>query len=250
MKVQRIGRLLQLLSTMTFCQSVATATTIIQLGSASSFAVLAGSGVTNTGTTVINGDIGSFPTTSIGLAGVTLNGVNYAGNAVTQTAKNDSILAYNDAFGRIATTIYPAVQELGGLTLTSGVFNNPTSFGVTGQLTLDGGGDSNSVWIFQAGSTVTTAASSQIVLTNGALASNVFWQVGTSATLGASSIFEGTILAKESISFGSGAQLTGGAFAETGAITMIGNTINAVPEPSGAILLCSGLAMSVIRRKR
>src|SRR6185369_13168139 len=127
----------------------------IPLLSATSFAVLAGAGITVAGavnSTTITGDIGTFPTPSItGLGNVVLNGVNHAGDAVTQTAKNDLVTAYNDAAGRPPTTTYNPIFDLGGQTLPPGVYRDPTSFGITGTLTLDAGGDQNAVWIFQAG---------------------------------------------------------------------------------------------------
>src|ERR1039457_4898948 len=167
------------------------------LGSADSFAVLAGSGITVAGavnSTTITGDIGTFPTPSItGLGNVVLTGVNHADDAVTQNAKNDLLVAYNDAAGRSATTSYGPIFDLGGLTLTPGVYKDPSSFAITGTLTLDAGGDTNAVWIFQAGSTLITATSSVVHLINGAQPCNVFWQVGTSATIGTSSTFVGNI---------------------------------------------------------
>jgi len=209
----------------------------IPLLSATSFAVLAGAGITVAGavnSTTITGDIGTFPTPSItGLGNVVLNGVNHADDAVTQTAKNDLVTAYNDAAGRPPTTTYNPIFDLGGQTLPPGVYRDPTSFGITGTLTLDAGGDQNAVWIFQAGSTLITAANSSIVLINGAQAANVFWQVGSSATLGTGSSLAGTIMALESITLTTGASLSGRALARNGAVTLDANSI-AIPQ-SGSV---------------
>ena len=198
----------------------------VDLGTASSFGVLAGSGITNTGATTINGDIGTFPTTSIiGLGTVTLNGVNNAGNAVTQQAKTDLVTAYNDAAGRAPTTVFAPVFDLGGLTLTPGVYNNLTSFGLTGTLTLDGLGDPNAVWVFQTGSTLITASGSNVSLLNSAQACHVFWQIGSSATLGTNSDFAGNILALTSITLNTGATVNGSVLARNGAVVLDANSI-------------------------
>jgi hypothetical protein len=215
------------------------------LGSAHDFAVLAGAGITVAGavnSTTITGDIGTFPTTSItGLGNVVLNGVNHAGDAVTQNAKGALGAAYTDAAGRTPpTTTYSPIFDLGGLTLTSGVYNDPSSFGITGTLTLDAGGDPNAVWIFQAGSTLTTASYSKVDLINGAQACHVFWQVGSSATIGTYSDFVGTILALEDITLDPYATVNGrvlaGANQTSGAVELKGyNTITVptcIPEAS------------------
>ncbi|MEK6273689.1 MAG: ice-binding family protein, partial [Actinomycetota bacterium] len=129
----------------------------VPLGTADSFAVLAGSGITNTGPTTVNGDIGTFPTTTItGTATLTVTGINHGGDAVTQGAKTDLVTAYNNAAGQGPTS--PIVADLGGQTLTPGVYNSASSIGLTGALTLNGGGNPNAVFVFQAGSTLTTAS--------------------------------------------------------------------------------------------
>jgi hypothetical protein len=120
----------------------------VNLGSAGSFGVLAGAGITVTGPTTITGDIGTFPTSSItGFGNVTLTGTDHAGDVVTQNAQNDLSTAYNDALGRTATITYAPVTDLGGLTLAPGVYNDPSSIAITGTLTLDALGDPNAVWI-------------------------------------------------------------------------------------------------------
>ena len=149
----------------------------VDLGTATRFAVLAGSGITNTGVTTITGDVGTFPTTTeTGFGTVTILGTNHMGDAVTQAAKNDLVTAYNDAAGRTPVII---PTELGGTTLTPGVYaSNDGTFQITGTLTLDGNGLENPVFIFQTATTLITALGSSVSLINGALACKVFWQVG------------------------------------------------------------------------
>ncbi len=210
------------------------ATPEIGLGTADSFAVLAGAGITNTGPTTITGNVGSFPTqTQTGFASVTLTGTNHAGDAVTQQAKDDLVTAYGDAAGRGPTTEIPT--DLGGQTLAPGVYDSAAgTFGNTGVLTLDGQGLTNPVFVFQTESTLITASNSSVVLINGADACNVYWQVGSSATLGTSSDLSGTIMALTSITMTTGATLEGRALARNGAVTMDTNTITraACTEPT------------------
>jgi hypothetical protein len=213
--------------------------TTVPLGTASSFAVLAGSGITNTGSTVVNGDIGSFPTTTIsGFPPGLVNGTNHGGDAVTQGAKNDLVTAYSNAAGKTPVTTVPT--ELAGSTLTGGTYSAASgTFGLTGNLTLNGGGDSTSVWVFQMASTLTTATGSSVTLIGGAQSCNVFWQVGSSATLGGSTTFRGNILALTSITLVTGATIDGRALARNGAVTLDTNTITpstcaAAPTPTPA----------------
>lgn len=193
------------------------------LGTAGSFAVLAGAGITNTGPTTIKGDVGSYPTTTqTGFGSVTLSGgTNHAGDAVTQGAKTDLTTAYNTAAGSGPTT--PVAADLGGQTLTPGVYNSASSLGLTGTLTLSG--TSSDVWIFQAGSTLTTASGSSVVFIGGATACNVFWQIGSSATIGTGSAFKGVIMALDSITVTTGATIDGRALARNGAVTLDTDTI-------------------------
>ncbi|MEY2570060.1 MAG: hypothetical protein QOE63_410 [Acidimicrobiaceae bacterium] len=195
----------------------------IGLGQADRFAVLAGSGITNTGTTWMAGDLGSFPTPSeTGLSTATWTGTNQAGNAVTQQAKIDLTTAYNQAAGADPTTA--VATELGGRTLTPGVYGGPT-LGITGTLTLDTLGNPNAVFVFKAASTLITASSSAVIVLNGGTACNVFWQVGSSATLGTSSHLIGTVLADTSITATTGATIQGRLLASNGAVTLDHNTI-------------------------
>ena len=196
----------------------------VGLGTANSFAVLGGSGITNTGPTTVTGDMGTFPTPSeTGFGSITLSGTNHAGDAVTQAAKNDLITAYNDAFGRKPATSVPV--ELGGRTLLAGVYSSPT-FGMTGTLALDAKGNANAEFIFQAGSTLITASSSQVLLLNGADPCHVVWQVGSSATFGTGTHFVGDVLAHTSITATTGATFRGRLLARDGAVTLDTNTIN------------------------
>lgn len=199
--------------------------TTVGLGTATNFAVLAGSGITNTGPTTINGDVGSYPTTTqTGFGSITLIGTNHMGDAVTQGAKTDLTTAYNDAAGRTPVTTVPT--ELGGTTLTAGTYTAASgTFGITGNLTLNGQGDPNAVFIFKMASTLTTATSSSVTLIGGAQSCNVFWQVGSSATLGGSTHFKGNILALTSITLVTSATVDGRVLARNGAVTLDTNTI-------------------------
>ena len=200
------------------------ASTGVPLGAADSFVVLAGAGVTDTGSTKLNGDLGTFPTTTItGLSSMTITGTNHAGDGVTQQAKTDLVTAFNNAAGQGPTS--PISGDLGGRTLTAGVYNSASSVGLTGTLTLDAAGNANAVFVFQAGSTLTTASGSQVALTNGAQACNVFWQIGSSATLGTNSSFRGTIIAQQSITVTTGTTVEGRVLARDGAVTLDTNTI-------------------------
>jgi cell division septation protein DedD len=202
----------------------------VNLGTAKSFAVLAGTTITNTGATTITGDVGLHPGTAVtGFTTVTLDGAQHLGDAVALDAKNALVTAYNEAAGATPVTNVPT--ELGGTTLKPGVYASDT-LGLTGTLTLDGEG----LYIFQAASTLITAPNSVVALINGASACNVYWQVGSSATLDTSTSFKGTIMALTSIALNTGATLQGRALARNGAVTMDHNTIDssacAAPSPT------------------
>lgn len=199
----------------------------VDLRSAAAFAILAGAGVTNTGATIINGDLGTSPTGTInGFPPGIVNGTIHAADPIADQAKLDLTTAYNDAQGRSLNAI-SLPGDLGGLTLAPGLYVNSSSSGISGSgvLTLDAQGNSSATWIFKMGSTLTTGTGSQIVLAGGANAANIIWAVGSSATLGVNSIFKGTILADQSISLATGAVADGRMLARIGAVTLQGNTV-------------------------
>jgi len=204
------------------------AATAIGLGTADSFALLAGSGATNTGPSVINGDLGSSPTPAVvGFGGApngTVNGSIHQADTLAAQAQADLITAYNDAAGQgPANTL---ATELGGQTLTPGVYNSQSgTFGITGTLTLNAQGNPNAAFIFQTASTLISASASQVRLINGAQPCHLYWKVGSSATLGTSSDFAGNILALQSISLNNGVNVNGRLLARNGAVTLINDTI-------------------------
>src|ERR1700722_4378696 len=206
-------------------ESAVAATAAVNLGTAANFAVLAGSTITNTGPTVVSGDIGLSPGTAItGFPpGSQSTGTTDVANGVALGAENDLITASTDAAGR--SPFVTVSGDLGGTTLVSGVYRSTSSMGLTGTVTLNGAGNPDSVFIFEAGSTLTTASTSTVLLENGAQACNVFWQVGSSATLGTTTNFAGSILATTSITLNTGATVNGRVLALGGAVTMDDNTI-------------------------
>jgi hypothetical protein len=212
----------------------------VLLGTADGFAVLAGSTITNTGPTVINGDLGLHPGTVVtGFPPGTVNGAQHVADAVAQQAKTDLVTAYNDAAGRPNSGTLP--PDAGGQTLTAGVYRTGSvpSLGLTGNLTLDAQGVQGAVFIFQVASTLTTATASSVTLINGAQACNVYWQVSSTATLGTTTAFKGNILATTSISVNNGVNVEGRLLARNGAVTLINDTVTraqcaAAPAPGPA----------------
>lgn len=217
-------------TTSTNPSSVALQSTVqatVPLAGASGLALLAGSAISNTGATTVNGDIGLSPGSSIGgfPPGI-LVGTMHINDAIATQAKLDLTAAYNDAAGRTATDIVTLSGNLGGLTLTPGLYKSTSSLAISsGDLTFDAKGNPNAVFIIQIASTLTTTSGRKVILSGGALASNIFWQVGSSATFGTTSVFKGTLLVMQSITFNTGATLDGRALARTGAVIMAGNTI-------------------------
>lgn len=200
--------------------------TTVQLGGVDNFAVIAGSAVTNTGATVITGDLGLSPGTSIGgfPPGI-LNGTLHINDAIANQAKLDLTAAYNDAAGRVATDMVTLSGNIGGLTLTPGLYKSTSSLAISsGDVTFDALGDANAVFIIQIASSLTTTSGRKVILAGGAQASNIFWQVSSSASFGTTTVFKGTVIALESITFDTGATLDGRALARNGAVTMDGNT--------------------------
>ena len=205
----------------------------LALGAACSFGILGATPVVSSiGPTIVTGDIGIWPALSItGFPPGTLTGVEHLGDSVAMTAQGDLTTAYNNAAGAAGGAVLTA--DIGGQTLAPGVYRTTSAqptLGITGNLTLSG----NGIYIFQIVSSLTTAAGpgkSQVILAGGAVSHDVFWQVGSSATLGSGSTFQGTILAQASITAGTGAILNGRVLARTGAISLDSNPVNVPPCP-------------------
>jgi hypothetical protein len=256
----RIGRLTAAaITTLFVCEAVpASAQTAPPLGTAQSYAVLAATTVTNTGPSVIGGDLGLSPGTAVtGFPpGLVSGGTIHAADAAALSAQSSLTTAYNSAAGQ-SCTLDLTGQDLGGKALTPGVYCFSSSAQLTGTLTLNGQGNAASVWIFKIGSTLTTASSASVVMSGSGSPCNVFWQVGSSATVGTSTSLVGNILALTSITMTTGANLIGRALARNGAVTLDTNNINAltcaatpVPTlPQGFVLLLAlGLAsLGVLR---
>jgi|SRR5579859_950939 len=220
------------------------------LGLASTFAVLGGSTVTNTGLTIVNADLGVSPGTAVtGFPGGKLvGGLLHAGDLLAGLAQADVTTAYNNLAGQVCPSGNDLTgQNLGGKTLAPGVYCFSSSAQLTGDLTLDARGDANAVYIFKMGSTLTTASAASVLLINGGSPNNVFWQVGSSATLGTSTAFIGNILALTSITVTTGTTVAGRALARNGAVTMDTNSVGLVgiapsnPLPSIPTTLNSSL---------
>jgi hypothetical protein len=207
----------------------------LSLGAATSFAILGASTVTNTGNTVITGDLGLYPGTSItGFPPGTVSGTIHDTDAAAQAAQAAALATFTAGNALPGGVTLPG--DIGGTTVTPGVYKSASSLGITGTVVLDGGGNPNASWIFQIGSTLTTAAGNSVVsLINGANAANIFWLVGSSATLGTNTTFNGTIIAQASVTATTGANVTGGRLiALTGAVTLDTNhvTVSLSPGPS------------------
>jgi type VI secretion system secreted protein VgrG len=231
----------------------------IPLGTAQRFAVLGGSTVTNTGPSVIHGDVGVWPGTAItGFPpGLVVGGALHVNDAIAHQAQSDVTAAYNVFAGMLSSHELTG-QDLGGMTLTPGVYHFSSSAQLTGRLTLNAQGNPDALFVFQMGSTLTTASASSVLTINGADGCNVYWQVGSSATLGTDTAFEGNILALTSITLNTRASIVEGrALARNGAVTLDSNsisnecaTITAVPLPVGASLGVIGLvAVTAVRRR-
>ena len=239
---------------------------IITLGSAQSFAVLGGQTVTNTGSTTITGDVGVWPGSAMtDQVDISLSGAFHVSDAVAQLAQSDLTSAYIDLAGRPVTSTLTG-QDLGGMSLAPGVYFFSSLAQLTGTLTLDFGSTPNADFVFQIGSGLTTASNASVIVLNAGSTGAVFWQVGSSATLGTGTAFEGNIVALTSIWLGTGATIgCGRALARNGEVTMDTNTISgtcsadtgggggggSVPEPGTVTLLGIGLGAGVLGfRKR
>lgn len=211
-----------------------------QLGTAGNYAVMAATAITNTGPTIVNGDLAIGPGDSSSVTGFppgVVTGEMDMANADSVLAHTDLVTAYDDAAAE-TTTVNLTGTDLGGLTLTPGTYTFDSSAQLTGTLTLDGQGSTNATFVFQIGSTLTTASASRVALINGAGSCAVFWQVASSATLGTTTDFQGTIMAMTSITMNTGATigvgglgLGGRALAMNGALTLDTNIIT--PPPAG-----------------
>ncbi len=214
----------------------------VNLQSDAGFVILAGSLISNIPTSAITGNIGLSPAarsfiTGFGLTEVT--GTIYAADdvapagvpALLTAAKGDLTTAYNDAAGRTAMDIVLLAGNIGGLTLTPGLYKSSGSLQISsGDLTFDAKGNADAVFIIQIASTLNTSSGRNVILSGGAKASNIFWQVGTSATLGTTSVFKGTIMANQSISLNTGAAVEGRLFARIAEVTLASNVV-VIPAP-------------------
>ncbi|MDP3837153.1 MAG: ice-binding family protein [bacterium] len=203
----------------------ANAATKVSLGTADNFAVLAGSAITNTGSSVINGDLGITPGTSItGFPEGVINGLTQVANPAAVQAQVDLTTAYLNLSGQTPVSTIPT--ELGGTTQMPGIYDSADgTFAITGALTLDGQGDPDAVFIFKTATTLITDGASTISLINGVQACNVFWYVGSSATLGANSVFKGNIITFTSATLTTGANVEGRVLARNGAVTLDSSTV-------------------------
>jgi hypothetical protein len=219
--------------------SAAPLATAPDLGAAASFAVLGGSTVTNTGPSSVIGNLGVSPGSAVtGFPPGIYTGTIYTG-AAAAPAQSAVTTAYNALIAQPCTTDLTG-QNLGGLTLTPGVYCFSSSAQLTGNLVLNAQGNANAVWVFRIGSALTTASNASVAMINGGTSCNVFWQVSSSATLGTGTAFKGNLLALESITVNTGASMVGSALARNGAVTMGTNSIST----------CSGTTAIAMRELR
>lgn len=206
------------------------ALTYVSLGKAGNFVVLSGQTITNTGSTVINGNVGLYPGSSItGFPPGVVNGVVHKADAVAGEAKDALNAAYTDASGRSGAPV-PLSGDLGGMTLKPGLYVSATSMGLTsGDLTLDAGGNQDAIWVFKMGTTFIAMVNRKVLLVGNAKADNVFWSVGSSATIGVNSTMVGNFLTHTSITVQTGATMLGRFLTQVGSVTFDSNTVNRPP---------------------
>jgi len=232
--MKKLSLLLPVVAALIHCpMATAQQQSTVFLGSAGSFGVLSGTTVTNTGPTIVNGNLGVWPGTAItGFGPGVVNGREEAGTVVAQDAQASLNIAYNDAAARTSVNIVGVAGDLSGRTLTPGLYKSTSTLSLSGTLTLEGSG----VYIFQIGSGLTVGSGGTVVLSGGATSANVFWQVGSSATLGTTANFKGNILALTSISLATGARLNGRALAQHGAVTLDTNDVT-IPLGAGVLVV-------------
>ncbi|MCI4330898.1 MAG: DUF3494 domain-containing protein [Thermoplasmata archaeon] len=220
----------------------------VPLGSASNFRILAGTTITNTGATTVKGNIGVSPGAAVtGFPPGKVSGKIHKADTAAANAQRDLVTAYNDAMGRTKCPVSVA-GNLGGKTLGPGLYKSTSSLMISsGDLTLTAHGHSGAVFIFQITTKFTTTAGRHVILAGGAQAKNIYWAVGSSATLGTTSVVYGNILAHKSISMATGATLHGRALAHIGAVTLAGNHVSHLPF-SGAVISAGTIASTPAAR--
>jgi hypothetical protein len=211
------------LAAVTGAPAASAAQPTVGLGTAAAFSVLAGQTVTNTGPSVLAAELGVSPGSAVTGFPPGTSSAQHVGDAVALQAQSDLTTAYNDAAGRTPATV-ESNPDLGGATLAPGVYKVASAMSLTGTVTLDAQGDPAAVFIFQAGSTLITASSSTVALLDGAQPCNVFWQVGSSATLGTDTTFVGTVMALTDATVQTGTTVAGRVLARNGQVSLDDNT--------------------------
>lgn len=226
---RRLAGLAVLMALLLAAVPAAARASAVNLGTVEPFVVLGGAAVTNTGPSVLNGDLGVSPGTSLsgfGLPAV-VNGATHGNDGVAAQAQSDLTTAFDVAAGQPVPPGNDLTgEDLGSRTLTAGAYGFSSSAQLTGELTLDAQGDPTAQFVFVIGSTLTTASASSVILTNGASPCNVYWKVGSSATLGSTTTFVGNLMALTDISLNDSASVLGRVLARNGEVTLINNALN------------------------